>query len=169
VVTDTGAPVTGWSADNTVTSVAVAPDGSRVIVGGYFVTLNGDARRGTGSLDPTTGASEPWASANVLPPHTGSCTSDIKDVTVDAGNAYFAAEGTGGGCFDGTFAARISDGALVWKNDCLGATQAVEVVGNFLYKGSHTRARTRTTAAPPAASRRSPPSAPSRATCSPSG
>jgi hypothetical protein len=138
-VTDTGALVIGWnaSAENTVTSVALAPDGSRVIVGGYFVTLNGDARRGTGSLDPTTGANEPWASANVLPPHSGSCTSDIKDVTVDASNAYFAAEGTGGGCFDGTFAARISDGALVWKNDCLGATQAVEVVGNFLYKGSH--------------------------------
>jgi hypothetical protein len=125
------------TADLTVFRIAVAPDGSRVFVGGYFTVLNGIARRGTGALDPSTGATLPWASANVLPPHTGTCTSDIKDIRVDNNNVYFAAEGTGGGCFDGTFAARQSDGALVWKNTCLGATQAIEIIGDFLYKGSH--------------------------------
>src|SRR6266508_6167106 len=34
-------------------------------------------------------------------------------------------------------AARQSDGALVWKNTCLGATQAIEIIRSFLYKGSH--------------------------------
>jgi len=137
-VTDTGASV-NWAptADNTVVALGVAPDGSRVFVGGYFSNINGQPSRGTGSLDPVSGASEPWASAAVVPPVTSSCTSVIKDITADQTNVYFAAEGTGGGCFDGTFAARISDGTLVWKNNCLGATQAVEVVGNFLYKGSH--------------------------------
>jgi len=135
---DTGA-LLPWApkADATVFRVAAAPDGTRVFVGGYFSLLNGASRRGTGSLDPVTGANEPWASANVLPSHSGTCTSDIKDVKVDQSNVYFAAEGTGGGCFDGTFAARQSDGALVWKSDCLGATQAIEVLGGFLYKGSH--------------------------------
>lgn len=133
-----GNPLT-WAptADLTVYRVAVAPDGSRVFVGGYFSNLNGVARRGTGALDPSTGATLPWATANFLPSHSGACTSDIRDIQVDASNVYFAAEGTGGGCFDGTFAARQSDGALVWSNTCLGATQAIEIIGTFLYKGSH--------------------------------
>jgi hypothetical protein len=125
------------TADLTVFRIAAAPGSTKVFVGGYFTVLNGVAMRGTGALDGTTGATLPWASANVLPPHSGTCTSDIKDIRVDASNVYFAAEGTGGGCFDGTFAARQSDGALVWKNTCLGATQAIEIIGSFLYKGSH--------------------------------
>jgi hypothetical protein len=135
----TGALDPTWvpSADAPVTSVEVAPDGSRVFVGGYFSNLNGQARRATGSLDPVDGSNEPWASANVVPPRTQSCDSNVKDVAVDGTNVYFAAEGNGGGCFDGTFAARQSDGALVWRNNCLGATQAVEPIGSFLYKGSH--------------------------------
>jgi hypothetical protein len=134
----TGA-LTAWAAaaDAPVTSVAVAPDGSRVFVAGYFSNLNGQPRRATGSLDPVDGSNEPWASANVVPPRTGGCDSNIKDIAVDASNVYFAGEGNGGGCFDGTFAARQSDGALVWRNNCLGATQSVEVVGGMLYKGSH--------------------------------
>ncbi len=136
--TGSGSPLP-WAptADSTVFRVAVAPDGSRVFAGGYFSDLNGVARRGTGALDPDTGATLPWATASFLPPHSGSCTSDIRDIRVDSSNVYFAAEGTGGGCFDGTFAASQSDGALVWRNDCLGATQAVEIIGNWLYKGSH--------------------------------
>jgi hypothetical protein len=126
------------TADLTVYRLVVTPDGSRVIAGGYFSNLNGTARRGTGALDPDTGATLPWGSAGTfLPPHSGACTSDIRDIRVDASNVYFAAEGTGGGCFDGTFAARQSDGALVWTNTCLGATQSIEIIGSFLYKGSH--------------------------------
>jgi hypothetical protein len=130
---------TSWvpSAGGPVTSVAVAPDGSRVFVGGYFSNLNGQARRATGSLDPVDGSNEPWASANVVPARTTSCDSNVKDIAVDASNVYFAAEGNGGGCYDGTFAAKQSDGTLIWRNNCLGATQSVEVVGGMLYKGSH--------------------------------
>jgi hypothetical protein len=136
--TGAGSPLP-WAptADLTVFRVAAAPDGSRVFAGGYFTVLNGIARRGVGALDASTGATLPWATANFLPPHTSTCTSDIREVRVDANNVYFAAEGSGGGCFDGTFAARQSDGALVWKNTCLGATQAIEIIGGFLYKGSH--------------------------------
>lgn len=123
------------TADGTVASVAVAPDDSRVLIGGYFNTFDGTAQHAIGSADPVTGANEPWA-ATILP-HTSSCTSTVKDIVVQGSTAYVAAEGTGGGCFDGDFAANISDGALIWQNDCLGATQALVIINGWLYKGSH--------------------------------
>jgi hypothetical protein len=121
--------------NGSVTSLAVAPDGSRVLVGGYFTTFNGVTQQSIGSTDPATGASEPWA-ATIIPNQTG-CVSDVKDVIVSGSTAYVSAEGTGAGCFDGDFAARISDGSLVWQSDCLGATQSVAIVNGWLYKGSH--------------------------------
>jgi len=121
--------------NGTVTSVAVAPDDSRVLIGGYFNTFDGVSQHAIGSADPVTGANEPWASA--ILPHNSGCTSNVKDIIVKGSVAYLAAEGTGGGCFDGSFAANISDGSLVWENACLGATQSLAIVGDWLYKGSH--------------------------------
>ena len=57
---------------------------------------------------------------------------------ISGSTAYLAAEGNGGGCFDGDFAVSLgSTDSLLWQNDCLGATQALEVVNGFLFKGSH--------------------------------
>jgi hypothetical protein len=122
--------------NDTVTSIAVAPDDSRVLLGGYFSTLNGVTDQAIGSVDPTTGTSDPWATATLEPNYPG-CLADVKDVIISGTTAYVASEGTGGGCFDGDFAANVSTGTLIWQNDCLGATQALAVVGNWLYKGSH--------------------------------
>ncbi|MGC9961925.1 MAG: LamG domain-containing protein [Acidimicrobiales bacterium] len=122
-----------------VTSIAAAPDDTRVLVGGYFTKIGGTTQQAIASTDPATGASEEWG-ATIVPnePH---CLSDVKDIVIsDASGtptAYVAAEGTGSGCFDGDFAATVGDGTLLWQNDCLGATQALEVVGDWLYKGSH--------------------------------
>ncbi len=121
--------------NGSVTSVAVAPDNSRVLVGGYFTAINGITQQAIGSTNPVSGASEPWAATIV--PHTSSCVSDVKDIIVSGSSAFIAAEGTGGGCFDGDFAANISDGALIWQNDCLGATQSLVLINGWLYKGSH--------------------------------
>jgi hypothetical protein len=121
--------------NNAVTSIAVAPDDSRVIVGGYFTAFNGVTQNAIGSTDPTTGASEPFAATIV--PNSGGCSSSVKDVVISGTTAYIAAEGTGGGCFDGDFAANVSDGSLIWQNACLGATQSLVVINGFLFKGSH--------------------------------
>ncbi len=121
--------------NGSVTSVAVAPDDSRVLVGGYFTQFNGVTQQSIGSTDPTTGASDPWAST-IVPNYSG-CLSDVKDIIINGTTAYIAAEGTGGGCFDGDWAANVSDGSLIWQNDCLGATQSLVVINNWLYKGSH--------------------------------
>ena len=122
--------------DGSVTSVAVAPDDSRVLVGGYFSTVNGVPQKSVGSTNPTSGLSEPWAT-NIVPNNPPSCVAAVKDIVIKGGTAYIASEGTGGGCFDGDFAANVSDGALVWQSDCLGATQSLVVINGWLYKGSH--------------------------------
>jgi hypothetical protein len=120
--------------NGSVTTVAVAADDSRVLVGGYFTTANGVAQQAVASTDPSTGASD--ALVNIVPQNSG-CSSSVKDIVISGGDAYIAAEGTGGGCFDGDFAVNVSTGALLWQNTCLGATQALAVIGDWLYKGAH--------------------------------
>ena len=61
----------------------------------------------------------------------------MRDIITDQNTVYFANSGNGGGCFDGTLAADLTSGALKWKNNCLGATEAIALVGGWLYKGSH--------------------------------
>ncbi len=129
--------------NNSVTSVAVSPDDSHVMVGGYFTQFNGVTQNAIGSTFATTGASDPDFTATIVP-DSGGCSSSVKDVIIGpaspsapAGTAYIAAEGTGGGCFDGDFAVNISTGSLVWQNDCLGATQSLVLINNWLFKGSH--------------------------------
>jgi hypothetical protein len=124
-------------ADNSVLALAASKDGSKLYVGGRFTTFNGQPQHAVAAVDPVSGATLPFPAASAVPPKTSSCDSVIKDLTTDATGVYAAAEGTGGGCFDGTFAANVADGSLRWRNFCLGATQAVEVVGGYLYKGSH--------------------------------
>ena len=125
------------AADDTVYAIAAADDGSKLFVGGRFTTMNGQAQHAIAALDLVSGASLPFPAASAIPPVTGACESVVKDLTTDATTVYVADEGSGGGCFDGTFAASVAGGSLMWKNSCLGATQAVEKVGSWLYKGSH--------------------------------
>jgi hypothetical protein len=124
--------------NSTVYSLAVAPDDSQVVLGGYFQTINGVTQNAAGAVDPTTGTvNVPWG-ANIVPWNPGTCTSTVKNLVISGSTAYLAAEGNGGGCFDGDFAVSLgSSDSLVWQNDCLGATQAVEVINGYLFKGSH--------------------------------
>ena len=136
----TGA-LTPWapSAGIDVQAISASKDGQKVYVGGRFDVLNGSPTNGIAALtpSPTVGTKLPFSAELAIPPETPACDSVVKDLTVDDTTLYVANEGEGGGCFDGTMAANISDGSLKWKNTCLGATQSVAVVGNFVYKGSH--------------------------------
>jgi large repetitive protein len=138
-VTSAGALVAGWapSSDASANTLSVTTDGAKVYAGGGFNLINGDAHRAVAALDGGTGTALSFPADSAMPPVTGNCTSVVKDSTIVGGNVYFAAEGTGGGCFDGTFSAQVSDGSLRWKNTCLGATQSIAVVGDVVYKGSH--------------------------------
>ena len=135
-VSTTGA-LQAWApvVDNSVDAIAIPADDSRVLIGGYFDTFNGVTQQAIGSTNPSTGGTEPFA-ATIVPNYSG-CSSVVKDIVISGTVAYIADEGTGGGCFDGTWAVNVSDGSLVWQNDCLGATQSVVVINGWLFKGSH--------------------------------
>ena len=142
------------STDGTVDALAATADDTQVVAGGYFDQVDGLTQSSDGTTpynkaviiggvsSGTPGALEPMAADSVVPVGTvannpNGCVSNVKDVVISGGVAYLADEGTGGGCFDGTWAANLNDGSLKWVNRCLGATQTVEVVGSYLYKGSH--------------------------------
>lgn len=138
VNTTTGALVTGFTATagGEVASMALPADGSRLLVTGDFSTLAGQSIHGIGSLNPATGAVEPWATNDILL-NTPGCDAVGTDVTISGSVAYVSGEGVQPGCFDGDFAANVSDGSLVWNSPCEGATQALLVLNGVLYKGSH--------------------------------
>lgn len=125
------------NANADVKSVRPAPDGSKVYVGGKFDTLGGIPSWAVGLVDSTQGALLPFPAATAVPPKSNNCVSTVRDIITDQNTVYFANAGDGGGCFDGTWAADLTSGALKWKNNCLGATESIALVGGWLYKGSH--------------------------------
>lgn len=118
------------------TAMQISPDGSRLLVGGNFLGFNGSTAGGMASLDPATGASAAW-DTNAIQPINTNCAGRVTDIDVDGGTAYVTGEGDPPGCYEGTYSAQISDGALNWNSSCLGATQAIAEHEGILYKGSH--------------------------------
>jgi hypothetical protein len=115
---------------------ALAISGSRVIVGGRFQKLNGQAKVGIGALNGSTGATEPWSS-RPIPTRRGDSFSYVTDLFVSGDTVYGSANGQGYHWFDGRFAAKAATGALVWLDNCYGATYGVFATGQSLYSVSH--------------------------------
>ena len=141
----TGALETGFTAtaDGEVDGMALPSDGSQLVVVGYFNTLAGVAHHAVGSVNPTTGAANPWGANNILP-NTQQCLSTGAVVTISGSTAFIGGNGQQGGCYDGDFAATLTsdptnsgNGALLWNSPCEGATAALTVMNGILYKGSH--------------------------------
>ncbi|MFJ8634566.1 fibronectin type III domain-containing protein [Streptomyces sp. NPDC093568] len=117
--------------DAPVRAILAAPKFGKIIVGGDFFLLNGQLEKSLGALHPVTGKTVN-SYADWLPPR-----SSVKALAGDETNFYVAAEGAGTGIFDGRIAGRLGDGKMVWKDTCMGATQAVAVHKGVLYSGSH--------------------------------
>ncbi|MFJ6463413.1 LamG-like jellyroll fold domain-containing protein [Streptomyces sp. NPDC091387] len=129
----TDAALKPWTAntDEVGRAVEVTPDGQHVVIGGDFFTVNGTASHALAVVNATTGAldkSYPGFIPN---------TSTVQDLTSDATKFYTANEGTGGGVFDGRIALDLGTFQQVWRDTCLGATQAILVHKGVLYSGSH--------------------------------
>jgi hypothetical protein len=100
--------------------------------------------RGLGSLFATSGANAPFVNG-IIPtyqaahpqPGDGCCYSTAVNLSDDGRFMYVAAEGTGGGVFDGSVKFDPMNGTIIWRDNCLGATQAVLPLNGAVYKASH--------------------------------
>ncbi|TDD28182.1 fibronectin type III domain-containing protein [Kribbella turkmenica] len=124
-------------ADDDVHALELSADGSRVFVGGGFETLQGEEHHALAMVNTTTGAAFPMPAAAAIPRKTDECDSRVKDIDVLGVKVFVANAGSGIGCYDGVLAADATSGKLLWQSKCLGATEAVKAIGNWVYKGSH--------------------------------
>ena len=134
-----GGALQGWAPkvdDGQVWSMVVAPDASRVIVGGSFTTLNGGtAALGMGSISTTTAALMPWAANTVIKNSTSGAA--ITSLRTDGKQIFGSGYSFGAGNFEGTFAANPTTGNITLLNDCHGDTYDVLPLGEVLYSVGH--------------------------------
>ena len=105
--------------------MVVVPNGSAVVIGGRFLTLNGVAAYGMGSVDSSAGTTTlPWAANKTIRDAgaNGAITSLRTDGTQIYGGGYSYGSGTN---FEGTFGADPATGAINFVNDCHGDTYDV--------------------------------------------
>lgn len=109
------------------------PAGRNVaVLGGDFANVNGVASQSLAVVDATTGANVRTYGSSFI-----SRTSFTKTIVDDGQNFYIGNEGTGGGVFDGRAQFSLDTFDQVWRDTCLGATQAVDVYAGVLYAASH--------------------------------
>lgn len=125
-------------------AVEIAPDGSKVVVAGSFLSTNGSTTieqgRGISALDPVTGALLQWKVSSVL--HNAGDVSAMYSLSSDGDSVYGTAYDYGGSNvtdrFEGTFRASWTDGTMVWMEDCHGDTYGVAQTGGVVYTAQHT-------------------------------
>ena len=111
--------------------MVLSPDGTKVVVGGSFTTLNGQAASGMGALDASTGATAPWPINQVVTDGGTKC--GVTNLSVDNNQIYGGGYAFGCGNFEGTFAANRDTGDVAGSNDCHGDTYDAYPVGQVLY------------------------------------
>jgi hypothetical protein len=134
------APAIDSGAGSRVRAMVLSPDQSRVIVGGSFTAINGQAAFGMGSVDAVTGANLPWA-ANQKIRDAGE-NGGIVSLRADNAQIYGSGYSFNSGSniqtnFEGTFAANPTTGAITVINDCHGDTYDVLPLGSVLYSVGH--------------------------------
>ncbi|KQO01866.1 hypothetical protein ASF21_09920 [Arthrobacter sp. Leaf234] len=139
-VSPTNAALLPWNPTVTggdVTSMVVSPDRTKVVVGGNFTTVNGATNAGWASINASTSAVEPWAVNSFI--NNSGTGAAITGLTSDADYVYasgydFNGVGT---AFEGVVAARWSDGAVNWLEDCHGDTYSVWSTQDVVYSAGH--------------------------------
>ncbi|WP_304504479.1 PKD domain-containing protein [Allobranchiibius sp. GilTou73] len=126
------APVT----DNYVPwTMIMTPDQSKVVIGGQFVTLNGQEVDGLAAVDPVTGSLVPWAASTKIPDAVHGA---IMGLSTDGTNIYGSGYAFGSGAsFEGEFSLNPADGSINWLNDCQGDTYNTFPMNGALYTVSH--------------------------------
>ena len=130
----------GWAprADGEVQALVLTPDGSKVIAGGSFTSMNGSTSAyGLAAINASTGALLPWAANKVV--RDAGTAAAILSLSTDGTAIY----GTGyvyagkGGNLEGTFSADPDTGAIKWIEDCHGDTYSNFATNGAVYVVGH--------------------------------
>ncbi|MFT4258390.1 PKD domain-containing protein [Microbacterium sp.] len=118
--------------------VTVSPDGTKVVLGGNFQTLNGSSNPGYGlaMVSASDASLLPFSANNVV--RNAGLDASILSLKSDGDDIY----GTGyvfgnGGNLEGSFRASWSTGDLIWVNDCHGDEYDVQPMGDVVYAAGH--------------------------------
>ncbi|MGN6407163.1 MAG: PKD domain-containing protein [Curtobacterium sp.] len=127
--------------DHSVRALVVSPDGSKVVLGGSFLSLNGSTNpgRGMGMVDAATGATNlPWAVGGLV--YDAGDKSAIWSLSTDGTNIYGTAYVYGSlsdGNLEGTFNASWNGGTINWIEDCHGDSYGASAMNGTVYVVGH--------------------------------
>lgn len=126
------------AAGGKVNALALSPEGTRVVAGGAFTTLNTSSRPGygLGMVDAVTGTNLPLQANDVV--RDAGTDSAVLSLSTDGTSFY----GTGyifgtGGNLEGAFAANWSDGRIKWVEDCHGDSYGAFATDTAVYVAGH--------------------------------
>jgi PKD repeat protein len=120
-----------------VLAMVASPDGSKIVLGGSFSSVNGSAQPGYGlaMLDPTTAANLPFQANDVV--RNGGGQAAIYSLSATAAGVYGSGYTFGGGGrLEGAFKSTWN-GDLVWVEDCHGDTYSVAANSTTVYIAGH--------------------------------
>ncbi len=119
-----------------VTSMAAAPDGASIVIGGAFTSVNGASPYGLARLSAADGSViDLPANAFIRNGGTDSAILSLEtDGTSFYGSGYHFG---GGGNIEGSFSVSWATGQMIWVEDCHGDTYSAFPAGNEVYSASH--------------------------------
>ncbi|MGI9821983.1 LamG-like jellyroll fold domain-containing protein [Agromyces sp. Marseille-Q5079] len=139
----TGA-TTAWApvlADGRAYAMEVSPDGSKVVLGGSFLTANGSSNPGFGlvGVNSTNGATIPTPANNII--RNAGNSAAIYGMSSDAdsvyGSGYVLLSSSGTGNTEGTFRIDWATLNLIWMADCRGDEYGSAAQGDVVYVAGH--------------------------------
>lgn len=139
----TGA-TTAWApvlSDGRAYAMEVSPDGSKVVLGGSFLTANGSSNPGFGlvGVNSTTGATIPTPANSII--RNAGNSAAIYGMSSDAdsvyGSGYVLLSSSGTGNTEGTFRIDWASLNLIWMADCRGDEYGSAAQGDVVYVAGH--------------------------------
>ncbi|WP_395245669.1 LamG-like jellyroll fold domain-containing protein [Agromyces sp. MMS24-K17] len=123
-------------------SMEVSPDGSKVVIGGSFMTANGSSNPGFGlvGVNSTTGSTVSTPANNIV--RNAGNSAAIYGMSSDAdsvyGSGYVLLSSSGTGNTEGTFRMDWATLNLIWMADCRGDEYGSAAQGDVVYIAGHT-------------------------------
>ncbi len=131
-------PLNPKVAGGNVNDIVASADGSQIVIGGAFTTVNGSSKPGYGlaRLEVSSGKSLALPVNDEI--RNGGAEAAVLSLETDGTSFYGAGYNYGGsGNSEGSFKADWKTGSLTWLEDCHGDTYAVWPTAETVYQASH--------------------------------